>query len=89
MSLLSRVKGKYTGIPTCRGAKLSAGGTKLCSWDCLGFGDSSRRAASVVSRWAKTGLPYCVPAASLVSLNVLKALLGPSSRWISYRIALK
>ncbi|MHC6203513.1 RnfABCDGE type electron transport complex subunit B [Breznakiellaceae bacterium SP9] len=33
------IKGKYTGIPTCRGAKLSAGGTKLCSWGCLGFGD--------------------------------------------------
>ena len=33
------LKGTYTGLPTCRGAKLSAGGTKLCSWGCLGFGD--------------------------------------------------
>ncbi|MDR2786159.1 MAG: RnfABCDGE type electron transport complex subunit B [Treponema sp.] len=33
------LKGEYTGIPTCRGAKLSAGGTKLCAWGCLGFGD--------------------------------------------------
>jgi Na+-translocating ferredoxin:NAD+ oxidoreductase RNF subunit RnfB len=33
------LKGDYTGIPTCRGAKLSAGGTKLCAWGCLGFGD--------------------------------------------------
>jgi Na+-translocating ferredoxin:NAD+ oxidoreductase RNF subunit RnfB len=32
-------KGTYTGIASCRGAKLSAGGTKLCSWGCLGFGD--------------------------------------------------
>ena len=32
-------KGIYTGLATCRGAKLSAGGTKLCSWGCLGFGD--------------------------------------------------
>jgi Na+-translocating ferredoxin:NAD+ oxidoreductase RNF subunit RnfB len=31
-------RGIYTGIPTCRGAKF-AGGTKLCSWGCLGFGD--------------------------------------------------
>jgi Na+-translocating ferredoxin:NAD+ oxidoreductase RNF subunit RnfB len=31
-------KGIYTGLQTCRGAKL-AGGTKLCSWGCLGFGD--------------------------------------------------
>ncbi|MDR2029772.1 MAG: RnfABCDGE type electron transport complex subunit B [Treponema sp.] len=32
-------KGTYTGLQTCRGAKLSAGGTKLCAWGCLGFGD--------------------------------------------------
>jgi RnfABCDGE-type electron transport complex B subunit len=31
-------KGTYTGIQTCRGAKI-AGATKLCSWGCLGFGD--------------------------------------------------
>jgi Na+-translocating ferredoxin:NAD+ oxidoreductase RNF subunit RnfB len=33
------LKGKYTGVKTCRAAKLSAGGTKLCAWGCLGFGD--------------------------------------------------
>jgi Na+-translocating ferredoxin:NAD+ oxidoreductase RNF subunit RnfB len=33
------LKGTYTGLQTCRGAKLSAGGTKLCAWGCLGFGD--------------------------------------------------
>jgi Na+-translocating ferredoxin:NAD+ oxidoreductase RNF subunit RnfB len=33
------LKGTYTGLQTCRGAKLSSGGTKLCSWGCLGFGD--------------------------------------------------
>jgi Na+-translocating ferredoxin:NAD+ oxidoreductase RNF subunit RnfB len=33
------LKGNYTGLQTCRGAKLSAGGTKLCTWGCLGFGD--------------------------------------------------
>ena len=32
-------KGSYTGIETCRGAKISTGGTKLCAWGCLGFGD--------------------------------------------------
>jgi Na+-translocating ferredoxin:NAD+ oxidoreductase RNF subunit RnfB len=31
-------RGTYTGIPTCRSAKL-IGGTKLCSWGCYGFGD--------------------------------------------------
>jgi Na+-translocating ferredoxin:NAD+ oxidoreductase RNF subunit RnfB len=33
------LKGTYTGLQTCRGAKLAAGGTKLCAWGCLGFGD--------------------------------------------------
>jgi len=32
-------KGTYTGIKTCRGAKLATGSTKLCAWGCLGFGD--------------------------------------------------
>jgi Na+-translocating ferredoxin:NAD+ oxidoreductase RNF subunit RnfB len=32
-------RGVYTGLKTCRGAKLSTGGTKLCTWGCLGFGD--------------------------------------------------
>jgi Na+-translocating ferredoxin:NAD+ oxidoreductase RNF subunit RnfB len=37
-SMHAPVKGNYIGLQTCRGAKL-AGGTKLCSWGCLGFGD--------------------------------------------------
>jgi Na+-translocating ferredoxin:NAD+ oxidoreductase RNF subunit RnfB len=32
-------KGRYTSMKTCRGAKLSTGSTKLCTWGCLGFGD--------------------------------------------------
>jgi Na+-translocating ferredoxin:NAD+ oxidoreductase RNF subunit RnfB len=32
-------KGVYTGIKSCRGAKLATGSTKLCTWGCLGFGD--------------------------------------------------
>ncbi|MDR1059335.1 MAG: RnfABCDGE type electron transport complex subunit B, partial [Treponema sp.] len=36
------LKGTYTGIETCRGAKISAGGTKLCAWGCIGFGDCVR-----------------------------------------------
>jgi Na+-translocating ferredoxin:NAD+ oxidoreductase RNF subunit RnfB len=37
-SIHTPLKGTYTGLQTCRGAKLS-GGTKLCSWGCIGFGD--------------------------------------------------
>ncbi|MDR3248682.1 MAG: RnfABCDGE type electron transport complex subunit B [Treponema sp.] len=36
-------KGIYTGLQTCRGAKLSSGGTKLCTWGCLGFGDCVKK----------------------------------------------
>jgi len=32
-------KGIYTGIESCRAAKIATGGTKLCSYGCLGFGD--------------------------------------------------
>jgi Na+-translocating ferredoxin:NAD+ oxidoreductase RNF subunit RnfB len=32
-------KGIYTGLQSCRGAKIGSGGTKLCSWGCMGFGD--------------------------------------------------
>ena len=40
-SVKAPVKGHYTGLKTCRGAKI-AGGTKLCSWGCYGFGDCSK-----------------------------------------------
>jgi Na+-translocating ferredoxin:NAD+ oxidoreductase RNF subunit RnfB len=42
-SLHAPLKGTYTGLATCRGAKLSAGGTKLCAWGCLGFGDCVKK----------------------------------------------
>ncbi|MDR0448232.1 MAG: RnfABCDGE type electron transport complex subunit B [Treponema sp.] len=35
---IAEKRGLYTGISTCQGAKL-AGGTKLCNWGCIGFGD--------------------------------------------------
>ncbi|MDR0316532.1 MAG: hypothetical protein LBH97_06495, partial [Treponema sp.] len=38
-SMHTPLKGTYTGIETCRGAKVATGGTKLCTWGCLGFGD--------------------------------------------------
>jgi Na+-translocating ferredoxin:NAD+ oxidoreductase RNF subunit RnfB len=33
------LKGDYVGVETCHAAKLSAGGTKLCAWGCMGYGD--------------------------------------------------
>ncbi|MDR0761094.1 MAG: RnfABCDGE type electron transport complex subunit B [Treponema sp.] len=51
------VKGEYTGVRTCRGAKLSAGGTKLCAWGCLGFGDCTAVCAFGALSMGENGLP--------------------------------
>jgi Na+-translocating ferredoxin:NAD+ oxidoreductase RNF subunit RnfB len=51
------VKGEYTGIKTCRGAKLSAGGTKLCAWGCLGFGDCTAVCKFGALSMGENGLP--------------------------------
>jgi Na+-translocating ferredoxin:NAD+ oxidoreductase RNF subunit RnfB len=50
-------KGIYTGLPTCRGAKLSAGGTKLCAWGCLGFGDCTGVCQFGALSMGEDGLP--------------------------------
>ncbi|MDR3114106.1 MAG: RnfABCDGE type electron transport complex subunit B [Treponema sp.] len=52
------LKGAYWGIPTCRGAKLSAGGTKLCSWGCLGYGDCSKVCQFGALHIGADGLPH-------------------------------
>ncbi len=33
------LKASYNGVRTCRAAKLSVNGTKLCDYGCIGFGD--------------------------------------------------
>jgi Na+-translocating ferredoxin:NAD+ oxidoreductase RNF subunit RnfB len=50
-------KGTYTGLQTCRGAKLSAGGTKLCAWGCLGFGDCVKKCKFGALSLGENGLP--------------------------------
>ncbi|GHV18085.1 ferredoxin [Spirochaetia bacterium] len=50
-------KGEYTGLQTCRGAKLSAGGTKLCAWGCLGFGDCTAVCRFGALSMGEDGLP--------------------------------
>jgi Na+-translocating ferredoxin:NAD+ oxidoreductase RNF subunit RnfB len=50
-------KGEYTGLKTCRGAKLSAGGTKLCAWGCLGFGDCVKVCQFGALALGEDGLP--------------------------------
>ncbi|MDR2398562.1 MAG: RnfABCDGE type electron transport complex subunit B [Spirochaetaceae bacterium] len=57
------LKGDYWGIPTCRGAKLSTGGTKRCSWACLGYGDCLKVCQFGALRMGVDGLPQVDPAA--------------------------
>ncbi|QQO09855.1 RnfABCDGE type electron transport complex subunit B [Breznakiella homolactica] len=52
------VKGDYIGVPTCRGAKISTGGTKLCSWGCLGFGDCTMVCPFDAIHMGGDGLPH-------------------------------
>ncbi|HKL85636.1 MAG TPA: RnfABCDGE type electron transport complex subunit B [Treponemataceae bacterium] len=35
-------KAEYNGIKTCRAAKLTTNGTKLCDYGCIGFGDCEK-----------------------------------------------
>ncbi|MDR2758741.1 MAG: RnfABCDGE type electron transport complex subunit B [Spirochaetaceae bacterium] len=50
-------KGDYRGLATCRGAKLSTGGTKLCIWGCLGFGDCVKACQFNALTMEENGLP--------------------------------
>jgi Na+-translocating ferredoxin:NAD+ oxidoreductase RNF subunit RnfB len=51
-------KGIYTGIKNCRGAKLATGGTKFCSFGCIGFGDCVKACKfNALSMNEKKGLP--------------------------------
>ncbi|MDR1506582.1 MAG: RnfABCDGE type electron transport complex subunit B [Treponema sp.] len=49
-------RGIYNGLKTCRGAKLT-GGTKLCSWGCIGFGDCVQVCRFGALSMGKDGLP--------------------------------
>jgi Na+-translocating ferredoxin:NAD+ oxidoreductase RNF subunit RnfB len=49
-------RGIYTGLKTCRGAKL-AGGTKLCTYGCVGFGDCVKVCQFGALSMGSDGLP--------------------------------
>jgi Na+-translocating ferredoxin:NAD+ oxidoreductase RNF subunit RnfB len=49
-------RGIYTGLETCRGAKLT-GGTKLCSWGCIAYGDCVRVCKFGALSMGADGLP--------------------------------
>ena len=51
-------KADYRGVPTCRAAKISTGGTKLCTWGCLGFGDCTLVCQFDALHMGEDGLPH-------------------------------
>jgi Na+-translocating ferredoxin:NAD+ oxidoreductase RNF subunit RnfB len=51
-------KGEYVGVKTCRAAKLSTGGTKLCAWGCLGYGDCVAVCQFDALHMGEDGLPH-------------------------------
>lgn len=51
-------KGAYVGIPTCRAAKLSAGGVKSCAYGCQGFGDCVAVCKFDALSMGEDGLPH-------------------------------
>jgi len=53
------LKGTYTGLETCRGAKL-VGGTKLCAWGCFGFGDCVKVCTFDALEMGSDGLPKVI-----------------------------
>ena len=51
-------KGDYVGVKTCRAAKISTGGTKLCQWGCMGFGDCTLVCMFDALHMGDDGLPH-------------------------------
>jgi ferredoxin len=51
-------KGSYSGLKTCMGAKLATGGTKLCAWGCIGFGDCIRACKFGALSMSPRGVPW-------------------------------
>jgi Na+-translocating ferredoxin:NAD+ oxidoreductase RNF subunit RnfB len=57
-NLSSPQKGIYTGIENCRGAKIATGGTRRCSYGCMGFGDCVKVCKfGALGMDSKNGLP--------------------------------
>ncbi|MDR1787184.1 MAG: RnfABCDGE type electron transport complex subunit B [Treponema sp.] len=55
-------RGEYTGVRSCRAAKISCGGTKLCSWGCAGFGDCIKVCPFDAIAMGPEGVPVIDPA---------------------------
>jgi len=52
------LKADYEGIQSCRAAKITTGGTKLCQWSCIGLGDCTRVCPFDALHMGEDGLPH-------------------------------
>ncbi|MDR2480691.1 MAG: RnfABCDGE type electron transport complex subunit B [Spirochaetaceae bacterium] len=55
------LKGRYTGVPNCRGAKISLNGLKVCAWGCIGFGDCIASCRFGALSMGQNGIPVIDP----------------------------
>ncbi len=55
---VAQARGDYVGLKTCRGAKISAGGTKVCAYGCSGFGDCVAVCQFDALKMGPDGLPH-------------------------------
>ena len=52
------LKGEYTGVKSCRAAKISTGSVKRCSWGCQGFGDCIKVCKFGALSMGEDGIPH-------------------------------
>ncbi|GMO46410.1 MAG: RnfABCDGE type electron transport complex subunit B [Treponemataceae bacterium] len=78
-------KAEYNGVPSCAAAKIAVGGTKLCPYGCIGFGDCASVCNFGALSMGDDGLPKvdyakCIGCGSCVKAcpNALFALVPAS-----------
>lgn len=80
-------KGMYLGLKSCMAAKISIGGTKMCNFGCIGFGDCEKVCTFGAIKIKEDGLPVidyskCTGCAKCVSAcpNGLLTLIPAESK---------
>lgn len=56
----AKSRGNYNGVRTCKAANLAVGGTKLCAFGCVGFGDCVEVCPFNALTMGADGLPHVI-----------------------------